>query len=105
MDQDFYEKLYDAKLESIKVRLKSMDKALELQAKEIERRMSGMNELREEFTSDRGQFVLKDSCTAKHKEVDMLSNRVAVLETRVIIYVGVTVAFFSLIQIALKYFK
>lgn len=103
--EGYYEKLFDAKLESIRERLSGMDKALELQAKEMERRMFGLNELREEVTRDRGQFVLKDSCTLCHKEIDSNSSRLSILETRVVIYVGVLGFIFVLVQVALKFFK
>lgn len=103
--EGYYEKYFDAKLESIKVRIASMDKALELQAREIERRLEALNELREEFTRDRGQFALKKDMQANFKQVDKLETRTSILETRIVIY-GVVLAFvFALIQVALRFLK
>jgi hypothetical protein len=53
--------LLDAKIETINVRLSGMDKALSLQAIEMERRLKGLNNLREEFSRRSGSFVEKEA--------------------------------------------
>jgi len=47
----------DIRHKPIEIRMDMMDKALELQAKEIDRRLEALNELRSEVTQDRSQFV------------------------------------------------
>ena len=49
---------------------KSVEKALELQAKEIERRFEGTNELRSEVVSDRNQFVKRETYDTSRDALD-----------------------------------
>lgn len=47
----------DSRLDTVNERLRGMDRALNLQAAEMERRLKGLNELREEFSRRSGSFV------------------------------------------------
>jgi len=44
-----------------------VEKALEIQAKEVERRFRGTNELREQYTADRSEFVRQETFETKHQ--------------------------------------
>ena len=49
---------------------KSVEKALELRAKEVERRLEGMNELRQQVVSDRAQFVRREIYDTRQDALD-----------------------------------
>jgi len=49
---------------------RDVEKALELQAKEIERRFRGTNELREQYTADRSEFVRQETFETKHRALE-----------------------------------
>lgn len=57
-------------------------RALELQAKEVERRFEGTNELRKQVVEDRAQFVKAETFDVMRNTVGKLSDRVGSLEGR-----------------------
>ena len=109
-------KLFQSELKSVLERLRGMDKALELQSKELERRLIGMNELREEFTKNLGKSASKDSfdglvsrivgletLSDRVTKVETLPDRVTKLENRSFIWITVVVIFFTILQFILKF--
>lgn len=93
---------------NVQNQLMAMDKALHLNAVEMERRLEVLNELRKEVISDRGQFIKIDVFAARMEkydiEVDMLSQRITVIETRLITWAAAISFFVLLITIAMQYF-
>ena len=75
--------------------------ALTLQAKEIERRLEGLNELRQQVVTDRGDFARRDMLDQRFKTVDsdrvMLRDRLGALEGR---FLGIGLAATALSAIA-----
>ena len=53
-------------------------KALEVARAEIERRLEGMNELRAQITSERGNYIARAEFEAKHEQI---TQRLGSLET------------------------
>ena len=51
--------------ERLTARLDGMDKALEIKTKEMDRRLEGLNELREDVVRDRDQFARKEVLDSK----------------------------------------
>ena len=51
--------------ERLTARLDGMDKALDVKTRELDRRLDGLNELREEVVRDRDQYARKESLDAK----------------------------------------
>ena len=54
----------------MEIRMDSMDKALELQSKEIDRRLEALNELRSEVIQDRSQFVKAGEYDMKMQQIN-----------------------------------
>jgi hypothetical protein len=87
------------------VRFQLMDKALQLQQTELERRLEGLNQLRLEVTKDREQFQNKLLSDTKWKDIDVwrqdMSNRVTIIETRSVVWTAALGIFFTLLQIGI----
>ena len=75
------EKLFNSELQHLRALIehekelrvsyeKAVEKALELQAKEVERRLEGMNELRQQVVSDRAQFVRREIYDTRQDALD-----------------------------------
>jgi predicted transcriptional regulator len=75
-----------------------MDKALELHDKVMEHRLKSLNELREEVTRDRNKFVTKEV-------FDLVDKRLASVETRSTVWVGVIIVAFAVLEVILRYIK
>jgi len=95
----------DAKLEAIRERMNGMDKALAHSSREMERRLEGLNELREEFTRNRDAFMLKEEFNEKHRDIGQLEKRVAKLETRSIVWTGVIAFLLVLFEVVMRVIK
>jgi len=94
-------------------RFKSAEAALRLQAKEMERRLEQLNELRKEYTSDRTQdqkvFVRQEIYYSQigvyNDFVTHTRDRLTTLETRLAVWMSVLGGALFLLQIILYYFK
>lgn len=53
----------------LEARMEAMEEALDLARTELERRLNGLNELRQEVTNDRTQFVKVDVYNPAHEEM------------------------------------
>ena len=116
---DYANKLCAARHESLYVRLQAMDKALELNAKNVEARLMALNELRAEVIKDRVLFIREDMYTSKHGDLERwvrsvdsavnalsvsggilskLETRLTILETRLVTISAGIVFLVALIQ-------
>jgi hypothetical protein len=99
-------------IKTLEARLDGMDKALKLETVERERRLEGLNQLREEYTkdriSDRTQYVRQETYEIKMGSHDVvlgdLSQRLTIIETRIVVWSAALVFFFLLAQFGLHYF-
>lgn len=58
------------------------DKALDIASKEIDRRLEGMNQIREQINNERGMYVTREVYDEQHNALrDMMDTRLKVLET------------------------
>lgn len=72
--------------------------ALKLQANENERRLEGLNQLRQDVLTDRGQFVRRELFDAERSARNLLVDRVGSLEGR---FLGIGISAMALSAIAL----
>jgi multidrug resistance efflux pump len=59
--RDFILRILDERDERYRARWDSQEAALKLQSLELERRLEGLNQLRNDVVTDRGQFVTKET--------------------------------------------
>ena len=89
----------------IVVEIKSMQKALDLARKELDRRLEGMNEFREQLRMQASTFVTRDTSEVHYKSIEnrlrILENNKNNLEGRMWIIPAIIV----LIQLAILIFK
>jgi hypothetical protein len=96
-------------------RFEAMDDAVAARAKELERRLEGLNELREQVVSDRDEFLRKETYDLRVQYYDkyiddtrithqQLVNRVTVIETRSIVWTSVIGVAFTILQVLLHFF-
>jgi hypothetical protein len=101
--------------EMIDHRFEAMDDAVAARAKELERRLEGLNELREQVISDRDEFLRKETYDLRVQYYDKyiddtrithqgLVNRVTVIETRSIVWTSVIGVAFTILQVLLHFF-
>ena len=101
--------------ELIDHRFDAMDRARVLRTGELERRLEGLNKLRDEVTADRDEFVKKETYDLRVGYYDRyiedtrithqgLVNRVTVIETRSIVWTSVIGVAFTILQILLHFF-
>jgi len=82
-------------------KIRGMEKALELNSKEVEKRMHLLNSLREEFSRKESKFLMIDIFTTfKEDEHSDLKIRITKLEQRAVVWIGVM----SVVFIALQFF-
>ena len=89
---------------TLDLRFEALDKALELKSLEMERRLAGMNELREEVMKDRSQFVRSDMYDVASREFRSVVNRVTIIETRIVAWTSALAVFFLIVQMGIKIF-
>jgi hypothetical protein len=64
--------------EALTVAASAQQRALDLARQDINRRLEGMNELRQQITSERGNFISRAEYEAKHEQV---TERLQIIET------------------------
>ena len=120
------DRLCTARHDLLYVRLEAMDKALELNARNVESRLQSLNELRSEVVKDREQFLPTLMYNAKHGELERwiksvdsavnrlsgndgpitaLERRVVIVETKLIAFAAGIITLGTLIQIAIHFWK
>ncbi len=86
-----------------------INRALEKSEYELNRRLSALNELRNEVLSDRGQFIQANACKITHKDLDnwrtLMNEKVTIIETRSLTWMAALAVFFILVNIATKFWK
>jgi hypothetical protein len=106
--KDFLIRLLEEQEKRITLRFDALDKALILSHQEMERRLEGLNQLRNEVTIDRGQFTIKEKCESKHEGLkiwqDSVNKKLTILETRSITWTAAVGIFFLLISFAMRWF-
>jgi len=102
--------------DALDAKLDGMDKALNIKAIELERRLEGLNQLRADVVRDREEFVRKDTYMINHKSLELMTNlttdrinvignRILVLETRSVVWTVAIGVFFIICQIALHFWS
>jgi len=89
----------------VKAEIKSMQRALDVARQELERRLEGMNEFREQLRSQANTFVIREANDVMNKEME---RRVRIIETNRSNLEGrmwVIPTIIVLIQIAIVIFK
>jgi hypothetical protein len=96
-------------------RFDAMDRAVIERTKELERRLEGLNELRQQVVRDRDQFVKRETYEMRVGYYDkyiedtrighqQLINRVTVIETRSVVWTSVIGVVFTILQILLHFY-
>jgi hypothetical protein len=80
-------------------KFRAMREALMLATKDMDRRLLEMNKFREENLQDRNQLVTRTLHDRLQADVDIVRNRVTVIETRIITWVTSVGLFLTLVQI------
>ena len=110
MDEHCYqEKICIAKHDVIITRFEAMDKAVAARTQDLERRLEGLNQLRQEVIRDRETFLEKKVYDIKTQGYDSwcsdISKRITIIETRSVTWTAAIGLFFVLVQIALHFIK
>jgi hypothetical protein len=91
------------------IQLKAYSDALILSRAELERRLEGLNELRQDVVKDRAQFVRAETFDERKKYTDSLlqelRDRLLSLETKLFAWTTAIGAFFMLVQIGMNLWR
>ena len=113
------ESVFNARLQTICVRMDGMDNALLIRKAEMDRRLDGLNQLREDVIRDRDMFLRRDTYESKHealsvwiKSIDTALNeaksrtndRLTRVETSIFIWGGVITVITLTIQLIFHFF-
>ena len=105
---------FDA-LEKIMItRFDTIDEALVLRTSELERRLHGLNELRNDVINDREMLVRKDTYEFGHRaleaqvnsineKINLATNRLTAVETRAVTWTAAVALFFIFMQVILHF--
>ena len=87
------------------LRFSLTDKALQLQSTDLERRLEGLNQLRQEVVRDRDLYQRKDSSEARWEALNTwksdISSRLTLVESRSVVWNAVIGVVFVFVQIGL----
>ncbi len=101
--------LLEAQQRRVEEHFDMINRALEKSEWELNRRLSALNELRNEVLSDRGQFIQANACKIIHKDIDnwreTISEKITIIETRSLTWTTALVVFFVMVNIAMKFWK
>ena len=101
------EKQMILELKNINTRLNAMDYAITLRTAELERRLEGLNQLRQDVVKDREILVRRDYYDLNHgalrNSLHSAIERITVLETRSVVWTLAIGVFFVVCQIALHF--
>jgi hypothetical protein len=99
----------ELQLKRIEERMDSMDVALDLRSGELERRLGGMNELREEVVRDRAQFVFRESHDAREailrEFITLLDKKIEKIETRFSTWLIAIALIVTVLQLFIHFMK
>jgi hypothetical protein len=106
--REFFETQMKNQRENTNMRFDALDKALQLSRDEMNRRLEGLNQLRNEVITDRGAFIQREICNQQHKELgtwkEAVTKKLTVLETRSITWTAAVGVFFLIISIMMRWF-
>jgi hypothetical protein len=71
INHDSLLKIFDLGIRNVETRIDGMDKALKVKEVETERRLEGLNDLRRQVISDRGDFVRQETYDVKIGLLDL----------------------------------
>jgi hypothetical protein len=115
---EVYQKMVDQRFDAftlvMNTRFDALDAALKLRTSELDRRLEGLNALRAEVIKDRDQFVqktvyeyahrvLENQINVVNEKVNLVINRLTVVETRTVTWTAAIALFFMFIQIVLHF--
>ena len=107
LDCDFYDKLCHARHDSINVKFKAMDEAIDLKAKQLDLRLESLNELRRQVVEDRELFIRKDVYEFKTQYYDKFVqdalSRITIIETRHVVITATLAVGFVVLQLAMHF--
>ena len=93
----------------LQARLDGMDRALILHANDMERRLEGLNQLRQDVVEDRKDFLPQRVYDIKTSAYDIwcteVNRRITVIETRSITWTAAIGTFVIAVQVALRFWK
>src|SRR4029077_21241418 len=75
--KEYIERVFDEKEKALQLAFRAQQEALALASRTLELRLEKLNELRQEVTQDRGNYLTKNEYDAKHT---ILSDRLSRLE-------------------------
>jgi hypothetical protein len=105
---------FEALEKVMNTRFIAIDDALVLRTEELNGRLKGLNELRNEVVKDRIMFVTKESYDSAHHfleravttvddKTNLVINRLTVVETRAVTWTAAVALFFMIMQIVLHF--
>ena len=99
----------DTKHQVFTERLNGMDRALAIRAADLERRLEGLNQLRQEVVRDREMFLNKEVYNTKTAFYDgwcsEVNDRLTKIETRSIVWTSAIVLIFTIVEILVRMVK
>jgi len=106
--KEYVEALIAAQEREANLRISYMEKAVEVAKVDVARRLSELNQLRSEVTSDRSQFLQINLYEAHVKETNVwresVSDRLTRIETRSMTWTAAIGLFFLVVNLALAYY-
>jgi hypothetical protein len=108
--KEYVEKLLAGHERELVLRMKAMERALDLARDEVSRRLGELNQLRGEVISDREQFVMKTIYQTHWSDLtawrEAVSERITKIETRGVTWMAAIGLFSIIVNIALSiYFR
>jgi hypothetical protein len=93
----------------ITAQMEAVAKALSLQAVETERRLEGLNELREAVERDRNMLVRRELYDSQvgdlGSKLQAMDKRITVIETRAVVWAGAITIMFVVVQLLIRFWS
>lgn len=100
--RDHLEKRMHEMEKRFEIKLEAMEQALKVTGRDVDRRLSELNQLRQEVTTDRIQFVQREPYQVWR---ELVEKRLTTSETRAVTWTAAIALFFLIISIVLKFVK
>lgn len=100
--KEYTDKMLDERCKLIEQRFIEIEKAINLARTEMERRLSNLNELRNEVNQDRNQFVTREYFDVK---IGPLEKSITQVETQLITWMMALGAFVIILNLGLHYWS
>jgi len=82
--KEYIERVFDEKEKALQLAFRAQQEALALASRTLELRLEKLNELRQEVTSDRGNYVTKDQYEARSEAQNQRFQRLENFNSRVV---------------------